>query len=143
MDGTGTRAIGGASELRISTRRADGSLRNPITIWVVRDGDDIYVRGYRGRSTTWFRNLLTLPGGHIRAGGVDRDVVFTEETDAAVNDRIDEAYRSKYRRYPDLVAPEVIETISHRDAEGSTRRSVGANIDPASSAGNSRTEIPT
>ena len=104
-------AIGGASELRISTRRADGSLRNPITIWVVRDGDDIYVRGYRGRSTTWFRHLLSLPGGHIRAGGVDHDAVFTEETNAAVNDRIDEAYRSKYRRYPDLVAPKVIETI--------------------------------
>ena len=104
-------AIGGASELRISTRRPDGSLRNPITIWVVRDGDDIYVRGYRGRSTAWFRHLLELPGGHIRAGGVDRDVAFTEETDAPVNDRIDEAYRSKYRRYPDLVAPKVIETI--------------------------------
>ena len=36
--------------------------------------------------------------GHIKAGGIDKDVHF-EEADPAVNDRIDAAYRSKYRRH--------------------------------------------
>jgi hypothetical protein len=35
--------------------------------------------------------------GHVRAGGVDRDVAFEEVDD--VDDAIDAAYRSKYSRY--------------------------------------------
>jgi hypothetical protein len=37
-----------ATELRKSTRRADGTLRRAVPIWVVRAGDSIYVRSYRG-----------------------------------------------------------------------------------------------
>jgi hypothetical protein len=40
--------IGNADELQLTTRRPDGSLRNPVTIWVVRHGDDLYIRSYRG-----------------------------------------------------------------------------------------------
>jgi hypothetical protein len=38
------RAVGTATELRISTRRSDGTLRLPVPIWVARAGDDLYVR---------------------------------------------------------------------------------------------------
>jgi hypothetical protein len=34
--------IGGAEELRIAPLRADGTLRNPVIIWVVRHGDELY-----------------------------------------------------------------------------------------------------
>ncbi len=47
--------IGGAEELQIAPRRPDGTLRTPVTIWVVRVSDDLYVRSYRGRSGAWFR----------------------------------------------------------------------------------------
>jgi Uncharacterized protein conserved in bacteria (DUF2255) len=40
-------AIGEADELQIAVLRADGSLRPYTTIWVVRVGDDLYVRSYR------------------------------------------------------------------------------------------------
>lgn len=43
------RRVGEAEELRIAPRRHDGTLRKPVTIWVVRVGDDLYVRSYRGR----------------------------------------------------------------------------------------------
>ncbi len=33
--------IGGSNEIEISSRRADGSRRPYITIWVVRSGDDL------------------------------------------------------------------------------------------------------
>jgi hypothetical protein len=33
--------IGTATELEIASRRRDGTLRNPRTIWVVRVGDDL------------------------------------------------------------------------------------------------------
>jgi hypothetical protein len=43
--------------------------------------------------------------GRIQAGGVDKDVTFVEETEPGVNDQIDAAYRAKYGRYPQYVAP--------------------------------------
>jgi hypothetical protein len=36
--------IGNAEELRIASLRSDGTLREPVIIWVVRVGDDLYVR---------------------------------------------------------------------------------------------------
>jgi hypothetical protein len=92
--------IGKAEELRIASLRRDGTLRSPVTIWVVRLGDELYVRAYKGRTSPWFRGAQARHEGHIRAGGVEKDVTFVEaDDDAALNDRIDAAYRSKYRRY--------------------------------------------
>lgn len=45
--------------------------------------------------------------GRIRAGVVEKDVTFVEEADSDINDKIDAAYRTKYRRYPQYVAPMV------------------------------------
>ena len=39
-----------AEELEIAASRPDGSLHRFTTIWVVRVGDDLYVRSYRGRN---------------------------------------------------------------------------------------------
>jgi len=99
--------IGNAEELRIATLRRNNTLRKKVTIWVVRLGDDLYVRCVNGRKGAWFRGVLTRHEGRIRAGGVEKDVTFVEETDPAINDRIDEAYLSKYDRYPQYVAPMV------------------------------------
>ncbi len=99
--------IGTAEELEIAPRRRNGTLRNPVTIWVVRIGDDLYVRSYRGRGGAWFRAAERSLEGRIRAGGVEKDVTFMEETDPGINDQIDAAYRSKYGRYPQFVAPMV------------------------------------
>src|SRR5690606_17032587 len=44
-----------AEELEIAPRRHDDTLHGPVTIWVVRVGDDLYVRSYRGRGGVWFR----------------------------------------------------------------------------------------
>lgn len=90
--------IGNAQELELASRRRDGTLRSPVTMWVVRDGDDLYVRSMRGRSGAWFRGIQTRHEGHIRTGGVARDVAFAD-VDPALNGRIDAAYRSKYRQH--------------------------------------------
>jgi hypothetical protein len=93
--------IGRAEELRIRSLRRDGTLRKPTTIWVVRHGDDLYVRPVNGRTSAWFRGTQVRQEGHIQCGGVDKDVRFAS-FDAAdeVNTQIDAAYRAKYRRYP-------------------------------------------
>lgn len=90
--------IGNAEELVIQSERSDGSLRNPVTIWVVRVGDDLFIRAVKGRTGAWFHGTQTRHQGHIRAGGVDKDVTF-EDAAPEMADRIDEAYRTKYHRY--------------------------------------------
>ena len=97
--------IGNIEELRIAGRKADGALRQSVIIWVVRVGDALYVRSYRGSDGAWFRGALVRHDGRIWAGSVEKDVTFVEELDPDVNDRIDAAYRAKYGRYPQYVAP--------------------------------------
>ena len=99
--------IGSAEELRIATLRRDGTLRNRVIIWVVRLDDDLYVRCVNGREGAWFRGVLTRHAGRIWAGGVEKDVTFMEEADPEINAKIDEAYLTKYQRYPQWVAPMV------------------------------------
>ena len=84
---------------------ADGTLRKPVIIWVVRLGDDLYVRSVNGRTSGWFRGVQTRHEGRIRAGGVEKDVTFVEETDPEINDQIDAAYAAKYRRYATVRCP--------------------------------------
>ena len=91
--------IGTAEELQIASRRRDGTLRKPVTIWVVRIGNNLYVRSAYGRNSAWFRGTQVRHEGHIRAGGVEKDVTFVEEADPGLNDQIDAAYRAKYRHY--------------------------------------------
>lgn len=95
--------IGNAEELRIASLRRDGTLRKPVIIWVVRVGDDLYVRSVNGRTSAWFRGVQSRHEGQIRAGGVVKDVTFVEEPDHAVNEQIDAAYRTKYRRYAESI----------------------------------------
>jgi hypothetical protein len=89
--------IGAAEELQIAPLRQDGSLRKPVTIWVVRHGDDLFVRSVNGRTAAWFRGAQVRHEAQIHAGGVDKGVLLVETND--LNDAIDAAYRTKYRRY--------------------------------------------
>jgi hypothetical protein len=91
--------IGTAEELQVASLRADGTLRNRVIIWVVRLGDDLYVRSVNGRNSAWFRGVQVRHEGRIWAGGVDKDVTFMEESDPDINAKVDAAYRTKYRRY--------------------------------------------
>jgi hypothetical protein len=99
--------IGKAEELLITSLRSDGTLRKPVIIWVVRLGDNLYVRAVNGRTSAWYRGVQVRHEGRIQAGGVEKDVTFMEETDPGINDKIDAAYLTKYCRYPQYVAPMV------------------------------------
>ena len=96
--------IGAAEEVEIAPRRADGTLRSPVPIWVVRVGDELYVRSWRGATGTWFRAARRHRAGQVSAGGVAKDVAFAE-AEGTVDAAVDDAYREKYARYPSYVAP--------------------------------------
>ena len=90
--------IGRTEEVDVAGARPDGSLRKKVTIWVVRSGDALYVRSVRGRDGSWFRGVQEKNEGRIWASGIEKDVAFTE-VDHSLDDEVDAAYRSKYRRY--------------------------------------------
>jgi hypothetical protein len=100
-------AVGDAEELRITSRRADGTLRPSVVIWAVRAGDDLFVRSAHGRANGWFRRALERHEGRIEAGGVAKDVRF-EEVPADDHAEVDAAYRTKYADQPqEYVSPVV------------------------------------
>jgi hypothetical protein len=99
--------VGGADELQITSRRPDGTLRPYVTIWVVRADDDLYVRSAYGKDNGWFRRAQAAGQGRIRAGGVERDVVFGDAAPAA-QAGIDAAYHAKYDRYGPAIVNSVV-----------------------------------
>ncbi len=110
--------IGKAEELQIASLRRDSTLRKPVTIWVVRVGDDLYVRCANGRAGAWFRGTQARHEGRIRAGGVTKDVTFADEDASEINNQIDAAYRTKYRRY----ATSIVNSIVTPQARSATIR---------------------
>jgi hypothetical protein len=98
--------IGAAEELEIASVRRDGTRRKSVTIWVVREGDDLYVRSVNGRTSSWFRGAQARHEAHIEAGGVGKDVLLVETDD--MNDKIDAAYRAKYRRYAESIVGSIV-----------------------------------
>jgi hypothetical protein len=89
--------IGGADELRIRSLRRDGTLSNPVTIWVVRVADGLYVRSAYG-DRAWLRATRVRHEGRISAGGIETDVAF-EAAAPETADAIDAAYRKKYHHH--------------------------------------------
>jgi len=117
--------IGAADEVQIEALRNDGTLRRPVTIWVVRHGDDLYVRSVRGPSSAWFRGAQERHEGRIRAGGLSRDVGFVDtgpEMDAA----LDTDYRAKYRSYARSIVDSIVSPLA---------RSATLKLVPRSAAG--------
>jgi len=117
--------IGAAEEVRIASRRRDGLMRSPVTVWVVRQGDDLYVRSVKGPTGAWFRGTQQRGEGRIQAGGVGRDVTFAD-ADRTLSDEIDRAYRTKYRRY----SANIVNSVLTPQARSATLRLV-----PRESAG--------
>ena len=107
--------IGGAEELELASRRPDGTLRPSITMWVVRAGDDLYVRSAYGPDNPWYVRAKAGGAGHIRAGGVECDVTFAEAA-AGAHAAIDAAYHSKYDRY----GPRIVGSVTGPAAEAVT-----------------------
>ena len=104
--------IDAADELRVASYRPDGTLRPAVIIWVVRVGDDVYIRSAYGPANGWFRRAQTSGTGRVTVGGVEQDVDFVAPA-PDVHAAIDAAYHAKYDRYGPaivgtVVGPEVV-----------------------------------
>lgn len=96
------RRIGETDDLHIAPLRDDGVTYGTLTwIWSVVVDGELYVRAYNGQNSSWYQAALRQKAGRITAAGMTREVEFEAER-GPINDRIDEAYRSKYHSSPYL-----------------------------------------
>jgi hypothetical protein len=109
--------IGAAEEVQIAPLRRDGTPRKPVTVWVVRHGDDLYVRSVKGRGGLWFQATQERHEGRIGVGRVRQDVTFVD-ADHSLDGEVDAAYRAKYRRY----AGSILNSVLTPEARSSTLR---------------------
>ena len=94
--------IAAPEEVQVMTQRRDGTSSRPVTIWIVGDGDRVFVRSTNGRTASWFRRALATGAGQIVASGRTSEVTFTE-ADPSDLSAVDTAYRKKYGRYASIV----------------------------------------
>jgi hypothetical protein len=92
--------LGGASQVTVSSVRRDGSLSQARTVWIVRVGDQLYLRSVNGPDAAWYRFTRMFHQGRIVARGVARDVTWidvngTEQPD--VGPAVDAEYARKYQ----------------------------------------------
>src|SRR3954454_9829359 len=97
-----SRRFAESDDLHIAPFRDDGkTYGTPTWIWSVVVDRDLYVRAYNGKSSRWYGAAIRQKAGQITAAGIAKDVTF-EPVEGPVNDRIDDAYRTKYAGSPYL-----------------------------------------
>jgi hypothetical protein len=89
--------IAESDDLHISPFRDDGATYGtPTWIWSVVLDDSLYVRAYNGKDSRWYRSAIRQKAGRIKAAGMTVEVSF-DPVEGPINDRIDDAYRAKYK----------------------------------------------
>ena len=97
-----TAQIAEADDLHVAPFREDGvAYGTPIWIWSVAVIDALYVRAYNGQSSRWYKAAMRQKEGRIITAGMTKEVTF-ESAGGSINDRVDVAYRVKYKNNPYL-----------------------------------------
>jgi hypothetical protein len=90
------RKIEESDDLHISSFREDGvTYGTPTWIWSVAVDGNLYVRAYNGANSSWYQAATKQKAGRIAAGGLTKEVAL-ETVEGQIDDRIDDAYRTKY-----------------------------------------------
>ena len=100
-----------SDEVDIETRSPKGTMHS-VPIWIVVDGDDAFIRTYRGPKSRWYRELLAGPGAVV-AKGKRIPVRALAAADGASVKRASDGYRKKYRKGSSLdsmLVPSVLPT---------------------------------
>ena len=81
----------------MSSVRRDGSLSRERIVWIVRVGDELYLRSVNGPEAAWYRSTRSRHQGRIAARGIVRNVTWVD-VDAAQHPDIDPAIDAEYAR---------------------------------------------
>lgn len=99
-------------EIEIETAAPDGPTHRTI-IWVVVDGDDAFIRSYRGPSARWYREALVGPSVRIHLAGRELGAAVVPATDPLSVKRTSDALVRKYPTNdgtPAMLTPESLPT---------------------------------
>ncbi len=102
--------IGEAREVVIETRRGDRVIGT--VIWVVVEGDDVYVRSVRGESGRWYQRAVADPEVALRVGDARFEFTAVSANDPDSIESASEALRAKYRgrSLENMLLPETLGT---------------------------------
>src|SRR5256712_9126023 len=93
------------AEVRIEAAAQDREPPAKPIIWVVTDDGGVFVRSYLGARGRWYQRLRKDPQATLHLGRKRLSVRARAVAGAAVNKRVDEAYRRKYgKRWPNETA---------------------------------------
>jgi len=103
--------LAAAEEIEIETQPPDGPPHR-TTIWIVVDGDEVFVRSVRGREGRWFREASANPAVAIHVDGRRLPATAIPATDPDSIERTTNALREKYTGVPGfrpMVQPDVFD----------------------------------
>ena len=104
--------LAAAEEIEIETQAPDGPVHR-TTIWVVADGEDAFIRSYRGPGARWYREALANPAVALHVDGRRLSATAIPATDPDSIERVSAGFWAKYPKDPAtkaMVAPEVLDT---------------------------------
>ena len=99
------------NEVDIETRSPKGTVHS-VPIWLVVDGDDVFIRAYRGPTSRWYRELVARPGALVLKGQRIPVRAVAAADDDSVR-RTSDGFRKKYRKgssLDDMLVPLVLPT---------------------------------
>jgi hypothetical protein len=86
-------------EVEIETQAPQGPPHRTI-IWTVVDGDDVFIRSYRGEQARWYREALANPAVAIHANGRRLSATAIPATDPDSIERASAGFMRKYAGDP-------------------------------------------
>jgi len=107
-------------EIEIETSRGDGAPVHRTTIWIMVDGDAVFLRSVRGPAGRWYREISATRQGAVHAAGTTVPVVASPATDpdsiARVNRALERKYRGRWSGPTDaMLRPETLPTTLKLD----------------------------
>jgi hypothetical protein len=115
MAGNTLQHLADVEEIRIGFQRPDGSIGS-TPVWVVRAGDDLFVRSMYGTRGGWYRRLRANPDGHVQDQAHTHPVRVEPVTDAGTVVEVTRAYATKYADSP------YVQSLLSEEAAGATLR---------------------
>jgi deazaflavin-dependent oxidoreductase (nitroreductase family) len=89
-------AVATEKEVRLTTYGRKTGKESSVTIWVVTDGDKVYIRSGQGMKRHWPKNLLARPEGTLQVDGKAVPFKSRHVTDPAEARYSSKLYGPKY-----------------------------------------------
>ena len=112
------RRVAATEEIDVETQAGPDAPAHHTTIWVVTDGDAVYVRSVRAARGRWYRELMAHPSGAVWLDGQRLPMRAVPASDPATVERVSAAYRQKYATSPymqSMLAETVLPTTLRLD----------------------------